>query len=60
MNGIVADLIAGPHGQNGLAGHLERSTKPSVACGACGIARIPLYRFVGQKCRQPLPDELRN
>ena len=38
MKGILADLVVGAHGQNGLPRRLERSTKQFAACGARGIA----------------------
>ena len=60
MKGIVADLVVGTHGENGLPGRLECATKKFAVCGARGIACVSIWWFVCQTCRELLPDGLRD
>ena len=36
MKGVVTDLVAGTHGENGLPGRLKGSTMDFAVCGAQG------------------------
>ena len=58
MKGIVADLVVGTHGENGLPGRLECSTIDFAVCGARGIASVSIRSFVCQTCCELLADEL--
>jgi hypothetical protein len=59
MKGIVADLVVGTHGENGLPGRLECSTIDFAVCGARDIACVNSIRsFVCKTCRELLPDDL--
>jgi hypothetical protein len=59
MKGIVADLVVGTHGENGLPGRLECSTIDFAVCGARDIACVNSIRsFVCQTRRELLPDDL--
>ena len=60
MKGIVADLVVGTHGENGLPGRLECSTMKFAVRGARGIACVSIRSFVCQTCRELLPDGLRD
>ena len=61
MKGIVADLVVGTHGENGLPGRLECSHDRSSLCAERLASPASAIRSFGcQTCRELLPDGLRD
>ena len=60
MKGIVTDLVACPHRENGLPGRLEGSAMDFGVGRMGSSACVSIWPFVCQTSRETLPDDLRD
>ena len=60
MKCVVADLVAGTHGENGLPGRLDGSPMDFAVCGAPGIACVGICSFGCQTRFEVPPDDFRD
>jgi hypothetical protein len=60
MKGIVADLVGGTHGENGLPCRLKRSAVDVAVSGSSGIAGASIRTRIHQMGRELPPDCLGN
>src|SRR5262249_62086751 len=60
MKGVVADLVAGTHGENGLPSRPEGSTMDLAVRGARGVVGAAIGSFICQMFRQLPPDGIRD